>query len=147
MAAFPVTLHLRPAKARISLRIRAVWPVFPCSPKTLKIFGCPQSALWRQRSDCTDAKADLSLRWAHTQSCRKCYAWHIQKYVLAFSKPSCCRFWPHTVVWTFSCTSVSTPDLRTSRNLVSHHTRACAEPRIVISTVPNRSIASNWHCS
>ena len=30
-----------------------------------------QRALW---SDCADTQADLSLRWVHMQSCRKCFA-------------------------------------------------------------------------
>ena len=33
-----------------------------------------ESARWRLWSDFANAQADLSLRWAHMQSCRKCYA-------------------------------------------------------------------------
>ena len=63
--AFLTRLRVHPAKAKISLRIRM---------KTLRILGYPQSALRRLRSDCADAQADLRLRKAHIQSCKKCFA-------------------------------------------------------------------------
>ena len=59
-------------KIPISLRIRAVGSVFSVRLKTLGVLGYPQSALQRLRSDCADAQSDVSLRWAHMQSCRKC---------------------------------------------------------------------------
>ena len=54
----------------------AGWSVFAVRLKTLWIIGCPQSALWRHRSDCSGAQTDLSLRWAHLHFCRKCCAPH-----------------------------------------------------------------------
>ena len=39
--------------------------------KTLWILGYSQSAPQRLWSDCADVQADLSLHWAHMQSCRK----------------------------------------------------------------------------
>ena len=42
--------------------------------KTFWILGCLQSALRRFWSDCADAQADLSLRWALLQSIGKCCA-------------------------------------------------------------------------
>ena len=60
--AFPTRLHVRPAKYPHSL-IR----VFP-----LRCLG----SQWpkAENSKCTDAQANLSLHWAHMQSCRKCFA-------------------------------------------------------------------------
>ena len=48
--------------------------VFVARLKTLWIHSYLQSALRKFRSDCADAQADLSLRWAHMHSCRKCCA-------------------------------------------------------------------------
>ena len=89
-AAFPTWWHVCPAKTNISLRCLAIW-----SESTLCILWvanawkhlkadsedsdqpahlqpecmCTQRRL---RSACADAQADLSHRWAHTHSCRKC---------------------------------------------------------------------------
>ena len=56
-------------------------PAHPCS--LIRVFarqslgsqGSQPSSGGQRRllSDCADAQADLSLRWAHMQSCRKCY--------------------------------------------------------------------------
>ena len=67
-------LHVCPAKTHISLRTCAVWPVFTVRLYTLCILGYSQSALWRLWSDCADAQADLRLRRAHMQSCRKSWS-------------------------------------------------------------------------
>ena len=48
------------AKRRFRFRLKTPW-----------ILAYPQSTLRRLRSDCADAQADLSIRWAHMQSCRK----------------------------------------------------------------------------
>ena len=51
----------------IALRLKMLWNL-----------GYPRSALRRFWSDCADAQADLSLRWAHIQSCEKgCVSTHI----------------------------------------------------------------------
>ena len=68
-------LHVRPAKTQVSLGIRPVWsesslcaqwvakdPSFP---------SCGQRRLW---SDWADARADLSLHWAHMPFCWFCHA-------------------------------------------------------------------------
>ena len=57
--------HVHPAKIQISLRVRAVWsessPVaFWISIDTKFLYADNED--W---SDCADAQADLSLRWAH----------------------------------------------------------------------------------
>ena len=70
--AFTTNLHVRPAETQIKLRIRAGWAMFTAHLKTLWILGYPQCALQRLWSDYADAQADLSLRWAHMQSSRKC---------------------------------------------------------------------------
>ena len=56
----PRKWHVRPAKTQISL-LR----VFTVRMKKACVLSCPWSAQWRLRSDWADAKADLSLRWAH----------------------------------------------------------------------------------
>ena len=61
--AFPTRLHVCPAKTLVSLCIHAV-----CL-KMLWTLGYPQDTLQRCWSDCKDVQADLSLRWAHMQSC------------------------------------------------------------------------------
>ena len=61
----PTKGHVRQAKTQISLDIRSVWSVFAVRLKkhwTLSYPLSPQRRLW---SDWADAKADLSLRWAH----------------------------------------------------------------------------------
>ena len=64
-------------------RLRSAWPdacwtVFAVRMKRLWILGYPQSAMRRLWSDCADAQADLSLRWARMQYCRKwCAPAHI----------------------------------------------------------------------
>ena len=50
------------------------WSVFDACLKTYWILDYAQSARRRLWSDCADAQADLSLRWAYMQSCRKCCA-------------------------------------------------------------------------
>ena len=49
----------QPAHSRSLIRIftRRIWDCQGC-----KVYSCRQRRLW---SDCTDAQADLSLRWAH----------------------------------------------------------------------------------
>ena len=54
--------HVRPAKIQISLRILAVWSDSSLGGRQgCKVSKCGQRRL---RSDCADAQADLSLRWA-----------------------------------------------------------------------------------
>ena len=68
---FLTRLHVRPAKTKTSLRVRAVWSVFAVRLKTVLILGHRQSALRRLWSDCADMQADLNLRWifaGHTSS-------------------------------------------------------------------------------
>ena len=48
--------------------------VFAIRIKTLMILGYPQTIPRRLQSGCANAQADLSLRRAHVQSCRKCCA-------------------------------------------------------------------------
>ena len=70
--AFPTRLNQRPVKTQIrefTVRLKTFW-----------ILGYPQSALRRLRSDCADAQTDLSLRWAHQRSCRKCVPRYIVKW-------------------------------------------------------------------
>ena len=58
--------HLRPKKAQVFLRIRAVWSESSLSARrnfsSLTVQICVQ---WRFRSACANAQADLNLRWAH----------------------------------------------------------------------------------
>ena len=65
--AFHLSLHVRLAKTQNCLCICAIWSVNANPPrrplKTLWILGYPQSALRR-----------LCPRWAHMQTCRKCFA-------------------------------------------------------------------------
>ena len=51
---------------------KVIW-VFADHQKTLWTLFYPQSVLRRLRPDCINAPANLSLRWARMQSCRKCY--------------------------------------------------------------------------
>ena len=64
--------HVCPEKSQISLRIRAVWS--ESSLSTWRRFRslATDSEPCDDWSDCVDAQADLTLRWAHMQSCRKC---------------------------------------------------------------------------
>ena len=49
-------------------------------PNLIRVLAFRLKTLWifcelrRLRKDCADAKADTTLRWVHTQSCRKCCA-------------------------------------------------------------------------
>ena len=52
--------------------LRSITRLFAVCLKTHLFLGYPQGALRRLCSNCTDAQADLSLRWAHIQSCRGC---------------------------------------------------------------------------
>ena len=70
--AFPTRLHVLPAKTKISLRIRAVWSVFAghtVGSQSSKESWSGQRGL---SSACVDVQANLSFRWSHMQSCRKC---------------------------------------------------------------------------
>ena len=62
----PTFGHAHPAKIQISLRIRAVWSessmCIILDSEWCQVSSCGQRRLW---SDCADAQADLSLRWAH----------------------------------------------------------------------------------
>ena len=69
--AFPIRSQLRSAKTQISPRTRRLIWVFSVRLKMLWIFGYPQTALRRLWPDCADAHANLSLRWALMQCCRK----------------------------------------------------------------------------
>ena len=58
-------------QTQISLPIRAFLSVFAAhylGRQESKAYSCEQRRLW---SDCADVHADLSLRWAYMQSCRK----------------------------------------------------------------------------
>ena len=59
-------MAVRPAKTQISLGIRPVWSVFAVPMKKAWVLSYPLSAQQRLWSDWADAKADLSLCWAHT---------------------------------------------------------------------------------
>ena len=60
------TVSVRPAKTQISLGICPVWSVFAVRKKKDSVLSYPLIAQRRLWSDWADAKADLSLRWAHT---------------------------------------------------------------------------------
>ena len=47
--------------------------VFAVRMKTRWVLGFPQSAMRRLRSNCADARFDLSFRCVHIHSCRKCW--------------------------------------------------------------------------
>ena len=51
--------------------IHGGWSVFAVRLKTFYILGYPQNVLQRLWSDCADAQADPSLRFAQAQYCRK----------------------------------------------------------------------------
>ena len=57
---------LHPAKTQISLGIGPVWTVFAVCMKKAWVLSYPLSAQRRLWSELADAKADLSLRWAHS---------------------------------------------------------------------------------
>ena len=59
-------MAVRPAKTQTSLGIHSVWSVFAVHMKKPWILSYPLSTQWRLWSDWADAKAALSLRWAHT---------------------------------------------------------------------------------
>ena len=60
------TKWLHPAKTQISLGIRPVWSVFAVRMKKAWVLSYPVSAQRRLWSDWANARADLSLRWAHS---------------------------------------------------------------------------------
>ena len=62
----PTKWHVRPAKTQISLGIRPVWSVFPVRLKKAWVLSYPLSVQRRLWSDLADAKADLTLRRAHS---------------------------------------------------------------------------------
>ena len=74
--------------------------------RSLLILGCLQSVLRSLWSDCADAHAELSLRWAAMQYSRKCCAstlltslWGTWKFQNMFRCPgiiSCCRIMKKT---------------------------------------------------
>ena len=77
--AFPTTrLHMRPAKAQISLHIRAIWSFSGHwgggggGSQGSKASSGGQRILW---SACANAQADLCLRIWHMHSCRKSVFW------------------------------------------------------------------------
>ena len=59
-------MQVRPAKTQISLHKRTVW--------SRSLHGTLWVAKEPKRLQSADAKVDLSLRWAHIQSCRECCA-------------------------------------------------------------------------
>ena len=70
----PTIWPVRPAKTQVSLGISPVWSVFAVrsmGSSEPNISSCGQRILW---SDWVDAKADLSLRWAHRSFCWFCRA-------------------------------------------------------------------------
>ena len=95
----PRPLHVRRLKVQITFRIRAVWSVDKLGPNTsqcassedpdhpahlsslIRVFaGCYMDILLRlkTRSGCADAKADLTLHWAHkSESTFPCVTLHI----------------------------------------------------------------------
>ena len=58
-------VSVRSAKTQISLGICPVWSVFAVCMKKAWVLSYPLSAQRTLWSDWADAKADLSLRWAH----------------------------------------------------------------------------------
>ena len=84
----PTKWLVRPAKTRISLGIRPVWSVFTVRMKKLPIEHRAKTQISlgiRLWSDRVDARADLSLRWAHMAFCWFCHeAAHftLESYVL-----------------------------------------------------------------
>ena len=94
---------MRPAKIQISLRIRAV-----SSESSLGVFlysskvsSCRQRRLW---SDCADARADLSLRWAHMSEGT------FPDVAAQFTMSHVFYFLPSTI-WYISSSFVATKDL------------------------------------
>ena len=59
-------MAVRPAKTQFSLAIRPVWSVFAVRMKKVWALSYPLSAQRSLWSDWADAKAVLSLRWAHS---------------------------------------------------------------------------------
>ena len=58
--------HVHPTKTQINLRIHAVWSVSSLSAwRNFTLLVIQNSAQWRFWSDCANAQADLTLRWAH----------------------------------------------------------------------------------
>ena len=67
----PTKLHVRPAKAQISLagRSHSLIRVFTVRMKKAWVLSYPLNAQRRLWSDWEDAEADPSLRWAHRSFC------------------------------------------------------------------------------
>ena len=72
-------MAVRPAKTQISLGIR----VFAVRMKKAWVLSYPWSAQRRLWSDWADAKADLSLRWAHTHFVGFVMSWLKLTWVMA----------------------------------------------------------------
>ena len=86
----PSKWYVRPAKTQISLDIRPAWSEPPlcaiCVAKDPK-FHHAESEDW---TDWVDAKADLSIRWAHTSFWRLCQAkGHVYFSVSSISRYIC----------------------------------------------------------
>ena len=65
----PTKWLMRPANSLISLDVRPVW-----SESSLCAHWVSSCGQRRLRSGCADARADLSLRWAHRSFCWFCHA-------------------------------------------------------------------------
>ena len=69
---FPTRLYVVPAKIQVSLRIRTAWSEYSLAffgQTMIQAYSGGLRRLWSARAD---VQADLSLRWTHIQSYRKC---------------------------------------------------------------------------
>ena len=70
----PTIRLVRPAKAQISLRIRAVWSVFADRMCLLQPPGYPERDQREPLPNWVDVQAELSLCWSHRSYCSFCRA-------------------------------------------------------------------------
>ena len=71
------------SRAKHFLNPRSLIGIFAVRLRSLWILGYPQRGMGRLWSDCFDAQAGLSLRWAHMQSSRKyCTSAHILSFLV-----------------------------------------------------------------
>ena len=82
----PTKWPVHPAETQISLGICPVWSVFAVRMKKHWVFNNPLSASEDSWADWANARADLSLRWAHRPFSWFCHASAHLKSCLAVSK-------------------------------------------------------------
>ena len=70
----PVKWSVHPAKTQISLGICPVWLQSAVRIKKPWVLSFLMREQWRFWSECVDAQADLSFRWAHMSFCWFCHA-------------------------------------------------------------------------